>query len=274
MPSIPQLSIALSGLDPAQIGLSAGRGPRGGGLVRGMIDWVSRQRGIRGVQIDAAAAGVRPRELDRSGRRDLAALLRRSELACSGLDLFIPPEHFVQAHRIDRAVSAVAESLELAAELSTLAAGAVVTRMRSAVLPVCLILPGETPASVRQTLAGHAERVGVRIADHAWPVHEQAAGESQSLAVGLDPATLLLAQQDPAQVVAQLGARVASARLTDVARGIGAARVAPGSPSGRLDVLAYRVALATSTALQHVVIDLRGVADQSAAIAQVQADGP
>lgn len=245
--------------------MNAGAGVRGGALVREQIAWAAKS-GVRAVQIDATAAGVRPRELDRSGRRDLAALLRRCELSCSGLDLFIPPEHLVQVDKVDRAVSAVVEALDMAAELSTLASGAVVTRISSGVVPVCLVLPSEATASVRRTLADHAERRGGRIADHAWPLHEGVAGDGRGIAVGLDPATILLAQQDPAQVAAQLGERIAAARLTDVARGIGATRVAPGSPSGRLDVLAYLVAIATGSKIPLVALDLRGVRGQADAV--------
>lgn len=262
LPALPQIALALGGILPATVNASAG--VRGGVLVREQIAWATKS-GVRAVQMDATAAGVRPRELDRSGRRDLAALLRRSELSCSGLDLFIPPEHFVQVDKVDRAVSAVVEALEMAAELSTLASGAVVTRMGAGVLPVCLLLPTETPASVRRTLAEHAERRGGRIADHAWPVHEDV-DLSRTLAVGLDPAAILLAQGDPAQVAAQLGERIVSARLTDVARGIGATRVAPGSPSGRLDVLAYLVAIATGAKLRFATLDLHGVRGQAEAV--------
>ena len=38
------------------------------------------------VQLSAAQAGLRPRELDRSARRDLLATLRRRELAVAGID--------------------------------------------------------------------------------------------------------------------------------------------------------------------------------------------
>lgn len=268
LPALPHIALALGGIEPPTLG-GASAALSGGALVREKITWAA-QRGVRAVQIDAMAAGVRPRELDRSGRRDLAALLRRSELACSGVDLFIPPEHFVQVDKVDRAVSAVIEAMEMASELSTLAAGAVVTRISSGVLPVCLVLPSAATVSVRRTLAEHAERRGARIADHAWPLHEQGAGDDRGIAVGLDPATILLAQQDPAQIAAQLGERIASARLTDVARGIGANRVAPGAATGRLDVLAYLVAIATGAKLNHVVLDLRGITDQRSAVAQVQ----
>src|SRR5690606_13026801 len=59
--------------------------------------------GFRAVALDASAAGLRPRDLDRSARRDLAALLRRLELAFAGLDLWIPPEHFASPEHADRA---------------------------------------------------------------------------------------------------------------------------------------------------------------------------
>ncbi|MEM7756072.1 MAG: hypothetical protein AAF297_10600, partial [Planctomycetota bacterium] len=59
--------------------------------------------GARAIQLDATRAGLRPRDLERSARRDLAATMRREELAFSGVDLWIPPHHFVDPDRADRA---------------------------------------------------------------------------------------------------------------------------------------------------------------------------
>ena len=51
--------------------------------------------GFRHVQLDATQPGLRPRELDRSARRHLAATLRRPEDSPIGVDLWVPASHFV-----------------------------------------------------------------------------------------------------------------------------------------------------------------------------------
>src|SRR5688572_21716696 len=84
---------------------------------RALIEWAAGL-GYRAVQLDGTMAGLRARELDRSGRRDLAALLRRLELGYSGLDLWVPEAHFVDGAQQDRAVAAVVAGLELSAELA------------------------------------------------------------------------------------------------------------------------------------------------------------
>jgi hypothetical protein len=42
--------------------------------------------GFRSVQLSAAQPGLRPRELDRSGRRDLLARLSRLQMPAAGLE--------------------------------------------------------------------------------------------------------------------------------------------------------------------------------------------
>ncbi|MFO0874695.1 MAG: hypothetical protein U0575_12095 [Phycisphaerales bacterium] len=63
--------------------------------------------GFRCVQLSATRPGLRPRELDATGRRGLRERLRWLELSPSGVDLWIPPAHFVESAHIDRAVDAV-----------------------------------------------------------------------------------------------------------------------------------------------------------------------
>lgn len=271
IPSMPELSIAMAGLDPGAIGLG-GLAP-GGARIREVIAWAA-QSGVRGVQIDATASGIRPRELDRSARRDLAALLRRSELACSGVDVFIPPEHLCDAATMDRAVAAILGAIELAADLAMLASGAVVTRMSGAQACVCLTLPsGEKGAlpgvvSVRDAVIRHAESRGVLLADCAWPISDAVAEET--LGVGLDPAVVLNAGADPVQLAATLGKRVVDARLTDIKQGPGGLRCVPGSGGGRLDVMGYLVTLVASGYTRHVVLDVRGLAGVHGAVTEVQ----
>ncbi len=237
-----------------------------------MLAW-ARGQGFRGVQLNAATPGVRPRDLDRSGRRDLAATLRRHDLICSGLDLWIPPEHFCDPAHADRAVASVLLALDLAHELAMLAGGSVVSTAAVAKRPticVSLVLAPDTPADVVAVLADRSRaRVGDRgIADHAWPARDMET-VPLGIGIGIDPATLIMHGDDPATAAARLGSRIASARLTDAAKagavGVGG-RVVPGSRGGALDVLAYTVGLATAGYRGMLVVDVRGLTGHAAAV--------
>ncbi len=247
--------------------------------VRSLLTFAAHS-GFHAVQLNAAFAGIRPRDLDRSARRDLAALLRRSELACSGLDLFIPPGHFKDPVHADRAVSAVLDAIELAADLARLASSGVVSPGGSGGVRagggsgrvVSLILPAETPALSREALAERAETCGVRIADHAWPP----APAQGPIGVGIDPALLLLCGEDPVAQVSRITAgmpaaagtqdtsgthvrdRLVSARLCNASS---TGRVLLHDRAGRLDLLAYLIALVTAGYPREVVLDLRGTPD-------------
>ena len=267
-PQLPPVAVAMAGLDLDAAGL-APIAP-GGERVRGLIGWLARA-GARGLRIDATAAGIRPRELDRSGRRDLAALLRRSELAFAGVDFFIPPEHFLKPDMVDRAVSGVLAAIDLAADLAGLGAGSVVTRSTSPA-SVSIVLPEKLAPDMRRSLSDHALSQGVRLADHAWPIGERdgggggGGGEGEAIGIGLDPATVLSAGADPIMLAAKIGSRLVCARLSDVGAGApGGARTAPGS--GRLDVTAYLAILATVGYTGHVILDLHGLRDPAGAIA-------
>ncbi len=139
--------------------------------------------GFRHVQLGASQPGLRPRELDRSARRDLAATLRRHEVSASGVDLWVPTSHFFEPARADRAVAAVLEAIEMAGSLGR--------------CPVSLNLPaaeacaGQGP--VVETITECAASHGVGIADHTVPV-----GQWAQLGVGIDPAAWLSQDEDPA----------------------------------------------------------------------------
>jgi sugar phosphate isomerase/epimerase len=199
------------------------------------------------VQLDAALPGIRPRELDRSARRDLASLLRRSQLDLSGLDLWVPPAHFLDPAQQDRAVSAVVGGLELAAELA---------RLLSATPVLSTALPDKVPPALLDSVRAAADLHGCTLADHAFPSH----GGEGPLAIGIDPAELLAARLDPAAEVSRLPATPAAARLSDYAN---AGRVTPGK--GQLDVLAYHIALSTKGYRGFTVVDLRRVQGQAEA---------
>lgn len=242
---LPSLSISLSGLEPGD----SGAGERPGG-VRRLIAW-AKGAGFGAVQLDCAVREVRARELDRSARRDLAALLRRSELTLSGLDLWIPEQHFADASRVDRAVEAVVGAIGLAADLRSLSAGPAGA--------VSVHLGTDVPDDAAGAMRRCADDRGVRIADHTWPARAGAVRGAGSdpgpLGVGIDPSLLLMSGADPAAEVSRLGEALVSARLTDAGPH---GRVRPGSGEGRLDLLRYGVALATAGYGGHVVLDMRG----------------
>jgi sugar phosphate isomerase/epimerase len=217
--------------------------PVSGGGPRGLIAWAAGL-GYRAVQLDAAMSGLRPRELDRSGRRDLAAFLRRQELVLSGLDLWVPESHFADPAHQDRAAGAVKAALELSAELSRLTDGAPVVSVQ---------LPEKAPPVLVEELAREAERVGAVLADYGDGAWDQ-------VGKGVDPAAVLAAGGDPAQVVSRLPSAPSAARLSDFSAGV---RVGLGK--GKLDLVAYGAALVTKGFTGYCPVDLRGVRGQAAA---------
>jgi len=228
---------------------------------------LARTLGVAGVHLNGAMADLRARELDRSARRELAALLRRYDLALAGIDLLIPPAHFVDSAHLDRALTAVAESIGLVADLRTLlkeTPGAQVARDYQPV--ICITLPHDATQSVRAELAAHASKAGVRIADlshHRQPIASTLASASPATNQGgplghaLDPAAALMAGDDPAAVVAKNAASLFNIRLTDASSD---GRCALGR--GRLDIAELQIALSAWRYTAFATLDLRAVSDQ------------
>lgn len=255
----PALSLALAGLQPA------GTAPAD---LREIIPR-ARATGFAAIHLNTAARGIRPRDLDRSARRDLAAIIRREGLDLSGSDLWIPPEHFTDPGHSDRAVTATLGSIELVAELASLVRGIGSTAPRP-VLSVAL--PSGVAGAILSGLAAAAERAGVRIADHAVPLRAADPSIEPAVGIGLDSASLLAAGLDPVSQVSANARRLASARLSDVSRSIGGGRVIPGSREGKLDLLAYSVSLMTAEYSGWVVADTRSLADPDSAAALMLAN--
>lgn len=233
-------------------GLSSGDDAPWAGGPRQAIGWAAHAR-FRAVHLDASV--LRARELDRSARRGLAAILRQHEIRPAGLDLWIPPHHFVNPAKLPRAADAALHAISLAADLA---------RLCNSPHPVLSLELPHDANDARDAIAARADTLGVAVADHVWPyrpTHEPA------IALGLDPATLIIAGADPAAEVTRHAQSLASARLSDAS---GAARVAPATPSGRLDLLAYVVSLVTTGYNGSVVLDLRGLPDQHDAAMQTQ----
>lgn len=234
---------------------------------------VGRDSPLRLVRLDATMAGLRPRELDRSARRDLASVLRRLSLGFGGLDVFVPPAHFGDPSRGDRAAEAVLAAIDLAADLAGLSQGSVgATSVSDPARVVSVELPGSISAAMIAEFDRHAQSRGVRLADHAIALNPGKAdganasvgtGRPASFGLGIDPAALFAAGQDPVRAVLGAGAfgGVVSARLSDLSsRG----RVLAGSvkQGGRLDVLAYLATLSAVGYRDPLVIDLRGLPGQ------------
>lgn len=186
---------------------------------------------FRAVQLSAAIPSLRPRDLDRSARRDLLARLRRLELQPAGIDLWIPPEHLTDPLHADRAASALLDAVALAGDLGR--------------IPLSIDLPEPAPVDLLDALESRADAAGVPLADFG--------AHGARLGVGIDPATLLLAGKNPAGE-ASAADRLNSARYSDADRH---GRVAPGT--GRLSLVEYQVALVTRGYSAAVALDLRGV---------------
>lgn len=204
--------------------------------------------GLQGVQLDASDATLRPRELDASARRDLAAALRRRGLRASGIDCFVPLEWFADPARVERGVDAVQGCLVLAEALGRVA--------------VCMQVPRAEAPAATQSLEREADRRGVALADFAMPAPAVGAA-----AVGIDPAACLASGIDPAAAVSAAGSRLAAVRVVDLLRsGLRGPVEEPGA--SRLDTLGYRVALEVAGFRGLPVIDCRQWNDARRAVAE------
>ncbi|MCB9845442.1 MAG: hypothetical protein H6811_05610 [Phycisphaeraceae bacterium] len=159
----------------------------------------------------------------------------------------MPADHFVNSTTVDRAVDTVRSAVGLCADLASLTADD--ARVLS------ILTPAGTE-EVRAELASIAERTGVRIADH------RVGEEPGLLDVGIDPAAWLEAAVDPVAGVSAAGSRLASARLSDVS---GSERTRVLGRAGRLDALAYRIALETAGFQRPIIVDMRHVREPMAA---------
>lgn len=199
---------------------------------------------FRAVQLSASQPGLRPRELDRSGRRDLLGRLKRVEMVPAGLDLWIPEAHLRDPARVDRAVGALQAAVELAADLGR--------------ITLSLLLPtrdetSDAIAPILQAVIEKSLRFGVPLADCTVPPSDRA-----DVGVGIDPVIWLSNGRDPVDAVATLADRIFSARLGDLsASGDRKPVGAVNGEQGRLDLGAYRSTLLGHGYAGPIVVDLR-----------------
>ena len=215
--------------------LGTGDAPLG---VREAIAWLS-EIGLRGAQLSATDSATRPRELGASARRDLRATLARHELACAGLDFFIPTAHYTDPAHVARAFDALLGAIGLAADLG----GA----------PVTAAIPPEAPADFRAAIGAEAARLGVSV---LIPAGASPAELAAPFAVSVDCAAVLAEAGRPEEVVARLGRALGGVRLVDLLRsGLRGPILEPAE--SRLDALAVRMALEVSGFAGLAVLDAR-----------------
>jgi len=213
------------------------------GRPRASLD-AARSAGARAVTPDATAPGWRPRDLDRSARRGLAATLRRLELRLAGLDLFIPPGHLADPATVDRAAEAVRAAAGLLAELAALTPADTVLSLER---------PEGAPEEVSQALADHAQNLGVTLVDFS--------PAPTPWARGLDLARVLAAGQDPAS-------RIATPPAPAVIRVADRGATGPCTlGQGKLGAAAVRATIDTVAPGAVTVLDLTGLPDPAAAAA-------
>jgi sugar phosphate isomerase/epimerase len=197
--------------------------------------------------------------MGRSARRDLAALLRRHDAACSGVDLFVPARHLTSPETIDRAAEALFAAAELAGELGQLTGGHPVLATS---LPPRDAEDAPASSTLEQlvpALVDHAAASGAVIADHAWP---GGGWDDAGVKRGLDPANVILRGDKAAGAVARLSQTPGSLVAIRVADLTADGRVEPGV--GELDLFSFVVACMTAArdaAPLPLVVDLRGVHD-------------
>jgi len=211
-----------------------------GSPTRDTLDRV-HSAGFRAVQLSAAQPGMRPRDLDQSARRDVIASLRRRELALSGIDHLLPLEHFDDPSFAHRAVETTIAAIGLARDLGQV------------VLSVNLPPAG----AARLEIARRAQFEGVPLADC-----RPGAIPEPPIGIGLDPAALLAAGLDPVQSVFAAGPLLLAPRLSDLSTG--GMRVIPGAApasGGRLSFERYAASVATISAAEAVIVDLRQLDD-------------
>lgn len=210
--------------------------------------------GFRFVQLSATQPGLRPRDLDNSARRDLTVKLRRWEIAASGIDLWIPPAHFVETSKVDRAVDATKAAIELASDLER--------------CPVSMEFPSANDddevelQAVIAAIAEHAAKFGIQIADHSVPVSNW-----QYIGIGIDPAAWLSNNSDPANAIHKNAEQIVSIRLCDLLTSGMRAPICE-SQGSQLDIVQYQVAISVNGYLKPIVIDARQWQDPWTGIAQ------
>lgn len=173
------------------------------------LAWLS-SIGIRATAFSATDPLTRPRDLDRSARRDLVAIMSRLELRCACVDCFLPTAHFLDAAQVDRATAAAIDAIEFAAEIATLEG-------RIGGGTVVLSVPTTKDKLAQDALdaiSATAQHQGVHV---AVPTCD-ASLVFQPFLVALDPAQILANNQDPLTIALASSRRIGAVRIVDLLR--------------------------------------------------------
>jgi hypothetical protein len=225
------------------------RAGAGAPTMRDALAWMARI-GLRGVQFDATAPETRARELPPSARRDLRATLHRNELACAGLDFFIPSAHYTDPVHVSRAFDALVGAIGLGADLGR--------------VPVTAPMPSDVSVDLRDAVAAEASRLGVQV---LLAAENDAFAAPAPFAASVDCAAVLAAGGRPEEVIARLGTKVGGVRVVDLLRsGLRGPILAPHD--SRLDALAVRLAVELAGLPFLPVIDARQWVDPADGISQ------
>lgn len=265
MLGLPEISISTAGLIfPGSMSHGSNSTSQSS---KSIIDQIHASN-TRGITLDASTPDFRPRALTRSARRDLAASLRRRELEFTGLDLWIPPEHFADPTHTHRAIDALSQAATLTVELATLVAG------RSQPV-LSIVLPEEMNPTDRAAIGAIAQSTGALIADHQPQSSASSESTSESspeptpgIDIGIDPVMILLTGNSPGKAITQASAHasthLASVRLSDL-NSMG--RCPVGAPGSKLDLQSYAGALLVA-GKEWITLDLRALPDPIAATTQ------
>lgn len=222
--------------------------PAGGAAIKRTIDQIAN-RDIHCIHLSAATKGLRPRELDKSARRDLLATLTRKSIMLSSIDLLIPNEHWNDNKQVDRALSSTISAIHLAADLGRVPL--------SINLPIDLIT-NEIKHELITAADGHSTPLAIHIADQSESLHPWLKNlDHPMIGASIDPAIQLQIKNDPVNILSNFANHLFLARLDDLA--ISGQRCNIGS--GRLDLLAYKIALGTLEKLKAIVLELRELPD-------------
>ena len=226
--------------------------------------------GVQAVQLSTDRRGIRPDDLDRSGRQDLRVAVRRRELRLAGLDHGFDPVELLSPERVDSAAMLLLDAIRLAGDLGP--------------VPIAVRFPGEGAEEVIATALETADRLGVTVVDFGVPprgtpvrdravgrptgliipgqtdetptLHEAQGDRIEGLAIGVDPPSWLAAGLDFEAVVGEGVGGVRLAGLTSEGW-----RVPAGASGSRVDP-GLLVAMARSSGFEgDPVIDARGWAE-------------
>ncbi|MBM4112964.1 MAG: hypothetical protein FJ253_06260 [Phycisphaerae bacterium] len=210
------------------------------------LDFLGRE-GFEAVQLSASQPGMRPRELDGGARRALRERMRRLELAVSGIDLWIPAEHFGAASEVSRAIDAFLETLRLAEFLDRCAVS-------------CTLPRDDAARDSRAALLREAERRGVLLVDFA-----EGATTENSIRVGLDLASIRPRELSVAESIASAGDGLGAIRLS-LGAANGGRRPFRAGDEGMNLLRDLRSALRLGGATLRPVADARGWPDARAGL--------